>query len=594
MQRFRRTLALLLATATPLFSQGPVYGPILQWHRDPASNATFAWVEKLVPDLAAPPMWREGRAGFGLGDEGDGTGIREDAAGHTRIYLAREFEVPAGRADQALRLVIDYDDAFVAYLNGVEIARSSNLRGEHHYGDVRDSHDAGEAEEFTIRNPRQLLKAGRNLIAIEGHNSGRSSRDFTLDPALWLGSAELIPESAMWTYLVGADPPGRWYLTMPAVVPEPVAKAVPDALIREKSPWEFRVRLRHSGRGFSPVKVDDSKFGETENAVFHAKADGLFPDTAYEYVLTLQGKVHSKGWFRTAPARQTRPIEFVVGGDMGTVAAIPLCRLAGKVAPMFVLVGGDLAYANGRDEQRWFDWLENWTDEVITPDGRQLPLIAGIGNHEMKSLRIRKKDAPFYYSLFDLPEERSNFTVDFGDYLSIVLLDSNHSQRVRSQTLWLNLQLTARRELPHLFAIYHRPAWGTGIRWNSRDIQREWCPLFEKHGVDCVFENDHHVYKRSHKITGGIPDAEGGILYIGDGAWGARLREITPEMIARVGADRYLAEWRTVHHFVKVTAYPDGTKRYQPMDSEGEVFDEFFDPRPARPTPPLSSPRTRP
>lgn len=587
-------LALLFTTAFLPAEEPRIHGPIVQWHHDPARSATLAWVERLTPDVATPPVWREGRAEFGFGEDGDGTRIREHAARHPRLYLAREFEVPPGTPLEPLRLIIDYDDAFVAYLNGVEIARSPNIRGEHHYGNVRDSRDAGEPEEFAIPDPRPLLKPGRNLLAIEGHNEGRSSRDFSLDPVLRMGSVDLIPESAMWHYLAGADPPGRWFLALPTVVPEEDLARVPESQVREKSAWELGVRLRRSGRPFSPVKIEDAAFGETRDAVFHARVENLSPDTAYEYLLSTRGRVIRQGWFRTAPARQTRPIEFIVGGDMGTAAAIPLCRLAGKLDPMFVLVGGDLAYANGRDQKRWFDWLDNWTSEVIAPEGRQIPLIAAIGNHEMKSLRIRKKDAPFYHSLFDLPGGKSNFTVDFGDYLSIVVLDSNHAQRVRSQNLWLNLQLAPRRDLPHLFAIYHRPAWGTGIKRNSRDVQQHWCPLFERHGVDCAFENDHHVYKRSHKIRGGIPDEERGILYIGDGAWGARLREITPEMIARVGADRYLAKWQSVHHFVKVTASPDGAKRYEAMTADGTVFDEYFDPRPTRPAPVLPSPRPSP
>lgn len=583
MQDHRWKIALLLVSTTLSAQDDRVHGPFLQWHRDPTSATTFSWVERLTPDIAEPPVWRQGRAGFGFGDQGDGTRVHEQAGRHPCIYIATEFEVPAGSANHPLRLLIDYDDAFVAYLNGIEIARSPNIRGEHHHADVRDTHDSGEEEEFVIANPRPLFKPGKNLLAIEGHNSSRYSRDFTLDPVLKLGNVDLVPESAMWHYLAGADPSGRWFLQLPAVVPDDVEPAIPDALIREKSPWEFGVRLRGSGTAYTAVKVEDSAFGETEDAVFFARIDKLFPDTAYEYVLSSRGTVARRGWFRTAPAKQRQPIEFIVGGDMGTAAAIPLCRLAGKLDPMFVLVGGDLAYANGRDEERWFDWIDNWADYVTAPDGRAIPIIAGIGNHEMKSLRVRKKDAPFYYSLFDLPDGKSNFTVDFGDYLSIVLLDSNHSQRVRSQNLWLGLQLTSRHDLPHLFAIYHRPGWGTGIKRNSRDVQQHWSPLFEKHGVDCAFENDHHCYKRSHKITGGVPDEENGILYIGDGAWGARLRETTPEMIARSGASRYLAEWRSVHHFVKVTANPDGSKRYQAMTADGEIFDEYFDARPALP-----------
>lgn len=90
--------------------------------------------------------------------------------------------------------------------------------------------------------------------------------------------------------------------------------------------------------------------------------------------------------------------------------------------------------------------------------------------------------------------------MDFGDYMSLAVLDSNHTQPVEDQTDWLKKQLNSRKQRPHLFAVYHRPAWGTGVKGNIEEIQREWCQLFEKFGVDCVFEDDHHTYKRTHKI----------------------------------------------------------------------------------------------
>lgn len=49
------------------------------------------------------------------------------------------------------------------------------------------------------------------------------------------------------------------------------------------------------------------------------------------------------------------------GDDMGTAQAVPLCRQAGEENPLFAVLGGDLAYANGRDVSKWHDWLDNWS-----------------------------------------------------------------------------------------------------------------------------------------------------------------------------------------------------------------------------------------
>lgn len=548
------------------------HGPILQWHRDPTSSITITWVEQIAPNSVEASAWREGRAGFGYGDDDDRTELPDMKGNHDRIYLAKSFDLASVPSGEDLRLVIRYDDAFVAWINGIEIARSSNIKGHHTAADVRVRHEAGEAETFVVENPEYFLQAGKNLITIEGHNVRINSSDLTLDPMLMLGSRILVPEAAEWKYLAGIDPPTRWFLYDPSMQP---LLELPNA---EVSEWTLGIRPRGTGIPFATVNLVEREFASTGNPLFEARVDGLRPGTDYDYAM-MAGDLRVKtGWFRTAPARLTRPLKFVVGGDMATTTAIPVCRLAGAEDPLFVAIGGDLAYANGTDAYKWYDWLDNWTDFIVGEGGRDIPIIAGIGNHEKKGLRVRKSDAPFYFSLFDLPWGRSNFTVDFSDYMSFVVLDSNHARKVKAQKHWLDGQLNSRKEVPHLFAIYHRPAWGTGIKGNNGDIQEYWCPLFEKYGVDCVFENDHHVYKRTKKIVDGVPDPEKGVLYIGDGAWGARLRTITERGLARVDGRDYLETWVSRHHLVTVTIDPDGMKHYRAKAPGGEVFDSYDDP----------------
>ncbi len=567
------------------------HGPLLQWTRDPTTSVTLTWVERISPGITTAPVWKKGPSGFGYGDGDDRTEIPEMEDEFERIYIARKFELDSLPPGEPLRLLIRYDDAFVAWINGTEIARSPNLKRHHAQASVRGAHEAEEVEEFVIENPAVFLNEGENLVAIEGHNVRKSSSDLTLDPVLKLGDRTLVDSGDEWSYLAGDEPEVRWFLREPRSYPGP------ELPKEEKSEWTLGVRLRGSDAPYASVAIDERKFGPTGNPLFEARIEGLEPDTAYEYFLAASKVPVKTGWFRTAPARLTRPFSFVVGGDMGTSTAVPVCRLAGAEDPLFALIGGDLAYANGTLAFHWYDWLDNWSEFVVGPGGRDIPIIAGIGNHERKGYRVRKSAAPFYFSLFDLPLGDSNFTVDFGDYLSVIVLDTNYAQEVEDQTWWLKRQLEQRKKVPHQFVIYHRPAWGTGVKRNSSDVQEEWCPLFEEYRVDCVFENDHHTYKRTHKIRGGFPDEERGVLYIGDGAWGASLRTITDDHLERVGARDYLAKWASRHHLVKVTLSPDGTRLYQAKAPGGEVFDEYRDreplplPVPETPTPAPAKPR---
>lgn len=565
----------LFTTLLPLLPAGmaeasPRYhGPLLQWYHDPARTITFSWVEEQVSASENSRDWKRGAAGFGYGDEDDETLLSGMQGRFQRLYLARDFTLEVVPRGTPLKLIVDYDDAFVAWLNGVEIARSDNLEGAHREGVVSRRKEAGDPQVFVIEKAETLLRAGENLLTIEGHNYKDSSSDFTLHPALTLGENPIIPLGAEWVFLAGTDPDPDWYLHLPEVEEQRIGA----------SSWSLRIQPRGGGDPLSLPLIRELPFGETDHHLFRSRVENLTPDTAYDYTLSAGGEIVREGWFRTAPAEApSEDLTFVVGGDMDTEPAIPVSEMAAKLDPLFALVGGDLAYGNGKETERWFDWLDIWAEHMVGPQGRDIPIIAAIGNHEMKAGWMSKSRAPFFFSLFDLPEGESNFTVDFGDYLSFVALDSNHSQRVGSQTDWLESALEARESVPHLFAIYHRPAWGTGVKKNELEIQRKWCPLFERFQVDCVFENDHHTYKRTHKITSGIPDPEKGILYIGDGAWGRHIRPIEPSHLDRVGARTYLAHWASRHHAVEVTISPEGAKSYRAISPEGGVFDTFVDP----------------
>jgi YHS domain-containing protein len=100
------------------------------------------------------------------------------------VYLRRVFEgkdLPKG-GDWAL--MIRYDDAFVAYLNGKEVARAGVGSGQGAAATNISEHEAGEFERFPLANAAALIVDGKNVLAIEGHNASPDSSDFSLDPYL--------------------------------------------------------------------------------------------------------------------------------------------------------------------------------------------------------------------------------------------------------------------------------------------------------------------------------------------------------------------------------------------------------------------------
>jgi hypothetical protein len=138
--------------------------------------------------------WLTGKSGFGFGDDDDATKIPDAAC----VFIRKKFTVTNPSEIAQLILHIDYDDGFVAYLNGQEIVRANmDDRGQYppYNALATNQHEAiiyqgMNPEKFIITNPAALLKVGENVLAIQGHNIFSTSTDFSLIPFLSIGTNE--------------------------------------------------------------------------------------------------------------------------------------------------------------------------------------------------------------------------------------------------------------------------------------------------------------------------------------------------------------------------------------------------------------------
>ena len=145
------------------------------------------------PDIAWKSLsfeatnWSVGSSGIGYGDGDDATIISPTLS----VYLRHEFEILTLDEIEALLLDMDYDDGFVAYLNGTEIARSF-VSGEVPAFD-QGAEDFHEAQLYTGRDPDRfevdhaLLVEGMNILTVEVHNENLNSSDLTAIPVLTVG-----------------------------------------------------------------------------------------------------------------------------------------------------------------------------------------------------------------------------------------------------------------------------------------------------------------------------------------------------------------------------------------------------------------------
>ena len=112
---------------------------------------------------------------------------------HPTTYFRRNITLGQDPADiLGLRMWVDYDDAFIAYLNGTEIARSANLpAGAITFATLATAgHESGTKELFDLDAHAGLLTPGNNTLAIEVHQDSATSDDLFLSVRLQTLSAD--------------------------------------------------------------------------------------------------------------------------------------------------------------------------------------------------------------------------------------------------------------------------------------------------------------------------------------------------------------------------------------------------------------------
>tara|TARA_B100000902_G_scaffold392836_1_gene445892 strand:- start:906 stop:2960 length:2055 start_codon:yes stop_codon:yes gene_type:complete len=129
--------------------------------------------------------WQQGQGGIGYGDGDDNTIISNVSS----LYLRHIFNIIDTSDIVEAVLHVDYDDAFVAYLNDVEIARANiGSVGDHptfNQGSISlheaQMYQGGNPDQFIINT--QVLKntilPGNNILSLQVHNDNVSSSDLS-------------------------------------------------------------------------------------------------------------------------------------------------------------------------------------------------------------------------------------------------------------------------------------------------------------------------------------------------------------------------------------------------------------------------------
>jgi hypothetical protein len=195
-------IALLLVGYAPIgtYAQSDALLPVgSEWrYNDKGEDLGVAWREPGFDDSA----WKRGKAplGYGVDDIKAALSFGNDPNQKRPTYYFRtSFTVADPTVLPNMLMKIRYDDGFIAYLNGREIARGSFPPGrEISFATLADEHvDKGQRllfETFNLTSQRSAFVAGKNVLAVEVHQHSPTSTDMVLDVSLELATSRTAPQ----------------------------------------------------------------------------------------------------------------------------------------------------------------------------------------------------------------------------------------------------------------------------------------------------------------------------------------------------------------------------------------------------------------
>lgn len=257
-----------------------------------------------------------------------------------------------------------------------------------------------------------------------------------------------------------------------------------------------------------------------------ARLEGLRPNTLYHFVIKDSEGISKKMSFQTAPNTPDTKLSIIAGGDSRNMreARINANKVVGKLRPLAVFFGGDMS--DGNTTLEWREWLDDW-QYSITPEGRLTPIITSMGNHEETPETL--------VNLFDIPNENAYYALTFGGSLLRFYTLNSFEVPSGDQKGWFKNDLEKNDDILFKIVQYHLPIRPHVLGKESNQEQYiHWTPLFGKYDVKLAIECDAHVAKYTYPIRpstsdgsveGFIRDDIHGTVYIGEGGWGAPLRQ---------------------------------------------------------------------
>jgi hypothetical protein len=465
------------------------------------ANPPFAPRQPPLPGNAQPP------AGVTL----------FDAVPAQPLLLRARFSVPDAARARVLELRVAYNDGFVAFVNGREIARRGiaasplGLAGAVPHGP--------EVERVYVPVPSPALATlapEGNLLAVAVYP--------------YAGRNVVVPTAPAATVGLAAAS-GVRIVRGPYLGPLAEANGKPRVHVI----WETDLLV--AGK-VSVTEVPDKPSDNGVMVAVNTRAKGvrhvvtldhLQPGATYKYRVDAEAApgdttTSALARFHTLPAPPA-PLRFAVYGDMrypGHEAHRTVVDALVREAPALVINTGDLTDV-GSDESNWQRYFD-----VTAPLGAIAPVVPVLGNHDAARAGA---GAVKTWELFAMPQPAPPFYTSF-DFAGVhfIALDTNDGSAAQRDWLESDLARARRHDARAVFAFCHEPPWSHGLHGDSHRLIRDVAPLLAAGHTDVLFCGHDHIYERG---TGTTP--AGKLVYVVTGGGGAPLYNPRCQAANRVG-----------------------------------------------------------
>lgn len=311
----------------------------------------------------------------------------------------------------------------------------------------------------------------------------------------------------------------------------------------DKMPWKKADSLSYR---FANIK------GIEPHQIVTAQLSGLPAGEKVNYRVMLDGKTVFSS-VAQAPKSKSQDQHFVVVGDIGaeTVDQKKLALQMHLAKPDFVAVPGDIVYENGLISEYktkfWPIYNAEKADSLGAPLLRSVPFIAAVGNHDTDGRDLDSKpDGLAYYLYFSQPHnglkdkegsailpvlkgseenkkaflqaagsnypQMTNFSFDYGNAHWTVIDANTYMDWTDASILdWVAKDLENSKDATWHFVMFHHPGFNSSREHFEQQHMRLLAPVFEKGGVDIVFNGHVHNYQRTYPMSF-LPDRKGTLL----------------------------------------------------------------------------------